>query len=246
MGAVQLPRSILTRIAALEAEVKTLRKRAPLGSAQISRGDLVIQGGSLVIQDTSGNPLIVVGTAPDSRVGILVNDNTGDPQVRIGQLASGGYGLEAVDASGDLVQLSTLAFGLASSFLQIFPAEATSSTSFTDLATVGPSVTVEIGNSGRALVILSALITTSASRGGVMGFAVSGATAIAPDQNHSLAFNAQDTNPTSNVGGNYQGSAVFEVTNLNPGSNTFTCKYMTMFSGGVAFGPYRAIAVLPY
>lgn len=263
MGDVQLPANFLKEFAALKAEVRALRKRAPLTNSAISSGGLTIQdggdvtikgggslvikdGGSVLIEDAAGNILVQLGTLPDANYGLVVNDNAGVPQVRAGELESGGYGLESVDPStGHLVQLSTLAFGLASSSLQIFPAETTASATLTDLATVGPSVTVTIGSSGRALVTVTALLAWTANRGCVMGYAVSGATTTAADLNHTLAMNSQD--PTSNNStGNSQGSATFLVTGLTPGANTFTAKYATMFSGSVAFGPYRGITVQPF
>lgn len=209
-------------------------------------GNLVIKGGgSLLIEDAAGDILISLGQGPDGRYGLLVNDPGGNPQVRAGELASGGYGLEAVDPAGKLVQLSTLAFGLVSGSLQIFPAETTSSTTLTDLATVGPVVSCVIGSSGRALVTVTSLMAWTSNRGCVMGFAVSGATTIAGDLNHTVAAGTTDPS-TTNAAGNVQASGTFLVTGLNPGLNTFTAKYATMFSGSVAFGPYRGITVMPF
>jgi hypothetical protein len=51
-----------------------------------------------------------------------------------------------------------------------------------------------------------------------MSFAVSGATAMDPDDVQSLASDGPFLS---------QGSAVYLVTGLNPGSNTFTAKYRT-------------------
>lgn len=208
-------------------------------------GEIVISGGSLTVLDGAGNPIIKLGQGTDGNYGLIVNDVAGNPQVRAGQLESGGYGLEAVDGTGHLVQLSTLAFGAVSSTLQVFPAETTTSTALTDLATAGPTVSCQIGTSGRALVTLSALLVWTLNRGCVMGFTVSGATTIAGDLNHTLGAGTADPS-TANASGDFQGSATFLVTGLNPGLNVFTAKYATMFSGSVAFGPYRNITVIPF
>lgn len=101
----------------------------------------------------------------------------------------------------------------------IATAESTSSLSFTDLATVGPQVTVNIGAAGRAKVTWGCSMQFNANNGGVMGIQVSGATTIAPDW-RIFAF-------ANSAGGawNNGGSRVELYSGLNPGANTFTAKY---------------------
>jgi hypothetical protein len=110
--------------------------------------------------------------------------------------------------------------------------ENTGSTSFTDLATGGPQVTVVTGAS--ALVMVDAqMINTGAGNSCLMGFAVSGASTSA----------AGDSNSAS-VGGNLgaSGSATFKI-GLTNGSNTFTAKYRV--SAGTGSFQYRSITVWP-
>lgn len=112
--------------------------------------------------------------------------------------------------------------------------EATSSASYTDLITPGPSVTVNTGTF--ALVFIDALIFNSVSLNDCkMSVAVSGASTIA----------AADSFSTNNSGTNGERiGTVHLFTNLTPGSNTFTAKYAT--SGGTGQFGNREIVVLPF
>jgi len=113
--------------------------------------------------------------------------------------------------------------------------QTTTSTSFTDLATVGPAVTVTTGTS--ALVIITAQIVSSNGNDAVASFAVSGATTTSPTNSISLS--------TGSAGGliSVQASAIYYVT-LTAGSNTFTMKYK-MNAAGTLTAIYRTITVIP-
>lgn len=112
-------------------------------------------------------------------------------------------------------------------------AEATSSTTYADLTTVGPSVTVTTRTT--AIVRVSGFATSGGNNNpAYMSYAVSGATTIA----------AADT--TAGVGVSLAGTCVIYegiVTGLTAGSNTFTAKYKTT-SGSAAF-TRRSITVIP-
>lgn len=116
--------------------------------------------------------------------------------------------------------------------------ETTTSTTFTDLATVGPAVTVTTG--ARALVIISSesFISAGGSQSSTCrtGVAVSGATSIAATDDTSVtrAGNSSDR---------YQMSRVALFDTLTPGSNTFTLKYRV--STGTGEFTRRNLAVLP-
>lgn len=115
----------------------------------------------------------------------------------------------------------------------------TSIATYGDLATVGPAVTVTTG--ATALVIFGAQIENSTGAGGgLMSFAVSNATTIAaPATANALRFMA------SNADERNAASRVNWLTTLNPGSNTFTCKYTTPTGGTAAFSG-RDIIVIPF
>lgn len=116
--------------------------------------------------------------------------------------------------------------------------EATTNTSFVDLATTGPAVTVTSGT--KCLVFLGAQVSNSnAGLGSRVSAAVSGATtAAAADANSYYA-------ESGNVNDGFQGTwcAIFTVT---AGSNTFTLKYRTTAGGGTSTFGHRLIAVTPF
>ena len=95
--------------------------------------------------------------------------------------------------------------------------ESTSSTSYTDLATVGPAVTLVTGT--KALVTITATMDQSVVGGNQIfaGFAVSGATTVAANEDQSLDHRAGDQFLTL--------SGTYLVSGLTAGTNTFTMKY---------------------
>lgn len=113
--------------------------------------------------------------------------------------------------------------------------QSTSSTSYGDLLTVGPVVTLTTG--ANALVIMACAASSSgAGTGAAMGCAVSGATTIAAPA-AAGAFIVFGTNIV-------QGAGFAFVTGLTPGSNTFTAKYAAD-GGGTASFLDRSIFALP-
>jgi hypothetical protein len=115
--------------------------------------------------------------------------------------------------------------------------ESTASTSFVDLTTLGPQVTVNTGTS--ALILITAEITNNtASQAGRIGITISGATSETPDGTTVLR---QETNGTSEF--NRCTMARLHTT-LTPGSNTFRMVYAAT-SGTAAFN-FRNIIVMPF
>lgn len=102
--------------------------------------------------------------------------------------------------------------------------QGTGSTSFTDLATVGPSVPVTTGTT--ALVTLTAVCNCSVSDGVYAGFAVSGASTVAASTDQALTMIG-----TSAV----SLSATYQVTGLTSGLNVVTMKFRSAFSGTATF-----------
>jgi len=97
--------------------------------------------------------------------------------------------------------------------------QTSTSTTFTDLATVGPTVTLTSAGTF-ALVLFEAVMfnNTAATNGTVMGVAVSGATTIAAADVDTIKV----TIGNAGVGERHAGFAVFPIT---AGSNTYTAKY---------------------
>ena len=114
---------------------------------------------------------------------------------------------------------------------QVLTSQATSSTSYVDLATAGPAVTLTTGTT--AIVSVGAAASPSVQGpSAAMSFAVSGATTIAASNDYAI------------FGGNpyvESGSMITKLTTLTPGSNTFTAKYKA--TSGTATFFNRSITV---
>lgn len=118
----------------------------------------------------------------------------------------------------------------------ITAAEGTSSTSYTNLETVGPAVTVTTGP--RVLIIISAAISSSVvNTQNFMGYEISGTTSQAATDTLSLSTDGIAADKT-----NRRCTILMEET-LNPGVNTFTCKYKV--TAGTGTFQNRFIGVWP-
>lgn len=114
--------------------------------------------------------------------------------------------------------------------------ETTTSTSPTDLATVGPFVTVSTGT--RAIVaIRSALENSSAGPTTHISYDVSGATSISADITRAATIAGLGAGSRIRIG--FTGMIVA----LNPGFNTFTMKYWV--TAGTGTFVHRQITVIP-
>ena len=119
----------------------------------------------------------------------------------------------------------------------VLTSQTTSSGTLGDLATVGPSVTIDTGTSALVSVSCFAFNTLGAGNTAFMSPAVSGASSIAASTN----FGARTTFWTSNASVSMSG--FFIMTGLTAGSNTFTAKYSTDGST-ISFGN-RYLIVIP-
>lgn len=116
-------------------------------------------------------------------------------------------------------------------------AETTGSSSFTDLATVGPAVTVTTGT--QALVIITAAINNSTvSVASSASFSVTGATAFSADNTVRIARDGVAAGALVR----YSAATLFTLT---AGSNTFTMKYSTQAATTATFS-VREIIVIPF
>lgn len=95
--------------------------------------------------------------------------------------------------------------------------QSTTSTSWTNLATVGPTVSDVPITSGKAIVLLSATVT-AINETAHMSIAVSGATSVAPDYSRALSVDSS----------NYlTATRAVVLTGLTPGMHTFQARYAT-------------------
>lgn len=103
---------------------------------------------------------------------------------------------------------------------EVTTSQTTTSTSYTDLTTSGPAVTVTTGT--KALVIITGQVQPSAiDQSALMSYAVSGTTTIAANDKFAIILRGSGTNGQNII----RASSAFLIENLTAGSNTFTAKY---------------------
>ena len=232
---------IARELKAIRRELEQLRASRRLESAQIGAGGLTVtDGGGITIGD-GGTIDLVDGT-------VRVLNGSGQVVAQLGLLPGGGYGVAAVNpANGQLVSLSTLAFGLRSVTANgIGTRNNTGYGALSGLA--GPVVPdVPIGPSGRALVILTAQVTVTdnTGRSGFMSVAVSGATTINPNDGWAHKVDIGGTTGGQNMSPDNSRLHLFDGV-LNEGLNTFTARYRTITATGNVTWSGPNITVLPY
>ena len=102
---------------------------------------------------------------------------------------------------------------------QVLTGQTTTSTSYTDLATAGPAVTLTTGTTALVLVMAGYASVNTTGPGSVISFAVSGATTIAASDDYRGTLGADSGYNTSSI------VMLTKLTTLTAGSNTFTAKY---------------------
>lgn len=115
--------------------------------------------------------------------------------------------------------------------------QTTATTSYTDLATVGPAATVTIGAAGKALVSIYCACGNTGANPSFMGFAISGASTVAASDSQSIVLVAASSSQVIRFG------CTFLVPGLASGSTTFTAKYKA--GAGTGSWSDRSIVVTP-
>ena len=172
--------------------------------------------------DTKGDILVATAADTVAKLGVGSND----------QVLTADSG----EASG--VKWAAAGGGIVEEIAQATVAaqESTTSTSYTDLTTVGPTVTMTTGT--KALVIITADLDPSTSSGFTltMGVDVSGATTEGPSDAKAMYHF-----PRTAASG-HRGSTMIFYDSLTAGSNVFKAKYKT--SSGTAYFFRRNMIVL--
>ncbi len=119
-------------------------------------------------------------------------------------------------------------------------AQGTTSTSFTDLTTVGPTISTLATGTSAIFSVSPYALSTVAQAGAYMGVAVSGATTIAADVNRSLRVISEVASVNQKLA--YIG--MFSAT-LTAGNNTFTAKYASTSGASTATFDERELMVIP-
>lgn len=135
-------------------------------------------------------------------------------------VAAGGNSIVAVRPDSDFISTS----------------ETTTSTSYTDLATTGPTVTIT--TQVRALLLLSGRIRNSTAGAiSLMSFEVGGVSALAPADNRALFYQ-------SSLADDEIQASWSSLVDLTAGSNIFTAKYRV--SAGTGRFINRRLSVIPF
>ena len=176
--------------------------------------------GLQVLDPGSGNvgtPLIQLGQQYDGTYGLEVFDPDRNLRVQLGELdTAGDYGLRVLDAAGQGQAL------LPSYDATVSTQESTTSTTYTDLATVGPEITVQVGSSGRVQVTASAFIQVpvqTSQAGGFVGISIDGA---APSRDFVNLFNSIGV-AGGYLAGSYSATTI--LTGLSQGSHTLKLQF---------------------
>ena len=119
---------------------------------------------------------------------------------------------------------------------EVAASETTASTTFADLTTAGPAVTLVTGTTVRVTVSVN-ISNATVGAFAVMGYAVSGASTLAADDAKAAVYQS----PTANAEAQFSWSTI--RTDITPGTNTFTAKYRA--TSGTMRAARRNIEVTP-
>lgn len=234
-----------TRTSGLDVD-RTARAIAG-GASLLDYPELGMRQGQVVAVDVpnstvditlGGDPTVIPGVKHNSNYRPAVND-----VIWVFSLGNDLLVFDRVGAFGPSV-IDTVAAGT------VAAAQSRTSTSYGDLSTVGPSVTVSVSPSGRVLVQVSAwveaLVDGSSAVGGAMGIGATGANTLSAADDEALVV-FLDIVCAVAVGGNTSigASQVSLITGLNPGVTTFTAKYRALVSGETVSFYNRRLWALP-
>jgi len=185
---------------------------------QLTEETTVVSGDWFVLQKTSNDDTVKVDADNILPVDSVTTSKMLDASVTSSKLSLGAAGA-AVDT-----------------------AQTTTSTSYANLSTVGPAVTVIVGANGLLLVgyNFSAYNSTASLRNN-MSIELSGANTISAGSSTQLEGQFRDPLSSGNQGSNIGNTTL--LTGLNPGSTTLTAKYRVQ--GGAGTFSSRSLWALP-
>lgn len=144
-----------------------------------------------------------------------------------------------LESTARVPQVTSAALGGQSA--EVLANESTNSTSYTNLGTAGPSVTVNVTQSGLLTVLFGHDANSPSGVVGYMAFELSGANVRAPIDSDAvyLTWTGSVTNPVSG-----HTARAKRLSGLQPGPTTVTTRYRSQTGGGAWFA-HRWILALP-
>jgi hypothetical protein len=120
-------------------------------------------------------------------------------------------------------------------------AESTSSTSYTNLITSGPTATVTVGASGKLLITLSCAISrvSGSLSSGFASISMSGTNVLPANDQNSVEYNP----PSNNAFGSVSRTILLE--GLSPGSTSIAMKYRSSDAGSQFQFKNKSLTVVP-
>jgi len=161
---------------------------------------------------------------------LTVRDAANLTRTQFGLLSDGTYGLGVLDTSGTLVNMNNFVFGIRTQYINT--SQNTSSITPADLATAGPSVTVNVGNSGSVILWMSAFIATTVNNQTGQIFLFVDGTQVDYQLGNSASGTPTGVSTASNR----------IITGLSAGNHTFALKYQSSNGSPVNFSARSIIA----
>lgn len=193
----------------------------------------VLRSGVTKLQISSST--LTVGTAsatPATNLGSAL----GTTSLRWGQSYFGALDVTNTNANGLTVNSNPVFAMTTANSDRIDTAQTTTSNTYTDLATVGPTVTILTGTAVE-VTVCAYIASSTTSNTGYMGFAVSGATSRAAADVDSCKLSSGVPGIGATV------SRTFKITGLTAGNNTFTAKYRRDGGSGTWTFSVRSLTV---
>lgn len=189
------------------------------GASLVPTGTGILRATDLIFGSDAQGDIAVRGASAYGRVAMVTKGNLlAGTGTTAATLAVGTNDQVLTAASGETTGMKWAAQTLAitSDTAAVIASQTTTSTSYTDLATSGPAVTVTVGSSGKALISLSAEHFNSVGDATFMDVTLSGANTRAASDSTALFLRS-----TAAI----RAASSFMLSGLSAGSTTFTAKY---------------------
>jgi hypothetical protein len=219
----------MRRLAELERQLRREQTARRLEAAHIGAGGVTITGGAVKIRNAAGDLVVQIGLLPD-----------------------GTYGVAAIDpATGHLVSLSTLAFGMRAVVNNEVLSITATDWADPDVGDPGPTITdLPVGTSGRCAVWLSATLRPGIPEEQVgsveMSFAVSGASSRQAGTTGILGLGrgSSGTGNFDTTDGDLGNACLLE--GLSPGLHTLHAQYQLTVNASTSFVIRPTLIAIPF